>query len=158
MYLNRLEALVKIIFACLIAFTFVSCAPASNSSYDFTLPTEPQTFWLASPQEFEAFVVSFVQKFDSKFENAFVSSDLSSKQYNVHEVTLNRTAFTDLDNKPYRLTLFIAWAASSSNATSFVLMNEENVTVLDFSSGTLAFTLNAELTKALDVTFKRQTN
>lgn len=150
--------MMKIILGCFIALTFMACAPASISSYDFTLPTEPQTFWLASPLEFEAFVVSFAQKFDSKFANAFVASDLSVKQYSVHEVTLNRTAFTDVDNKPYRLTIFLAWAANSSAATSFMLMNEENTSSLEFSANTLAFALNTELTKALDAKFKRQSN
>ena len=140
------------------AMLLFSCAPSSNSSYDFDLPYTPQIFWAASPQDFESFVVSFVQNFDPKLMNAFVSSDLSVKQYSVHEITLNRNALIDMDNKLYRLTLFIAWTPTSSNATSFMLMNEENVAVLDFSSETLAFKLNAELTKALDAKFKRQPN
>jgi hypothetical protein len=141
-----------------ILFFLVSCAPASISSYDFALNYEPQIFWAASPQVLESFVVSFVQKFDPKFVNAFVSSDLSRKQYSVHEITLNGNAFVDTDGKPYRLTIFVAWAANSSNETSFILMNEENTSSLEFPVGTLAFGLNTELTKALDANFKRQSN
>lgn len=138
------------------AMLLFSCAPSSNSSYDFDLPYVPQIFWTAAPQDFESFVVAFAQKFDPKFVNAFVASDLSVRQYQVHEITLNRSAFTDIDNKPYRLTLFIAWATRSSDLTSFLLMNEENVNNLEFPVGTLAFGLNAEPTKALDAKFKRQ--
>jgi hypothetical protein len=135
-----------------------ACAPASISSYDFALNYEPQVFWVASPANLESFVVSFAQQFDSKFSNAFVASDLSSTRYNVHEITLNRNAYLDSDGKPYRLTIFVAWAASSSEAASFILMNEENTSSLNFPAGTLAFGLNEALTKALDASFKRQSN
>ncbi len=135
-----------------------SCVPNSISSYDFALNYEPQVFWAASPQTLESFVVSFAQKFDSKLSNAFVASDLSSTRYNVHEITLNRNAYLDSDGKPYRLTIFVAWAANSSDATSFILMNEENTSSLDFPGSILAFALNEALTKALDANFKRQSN
>jgi hypothetical protein len=131
-----------------------ACAPASISSYKFSLPSEPQLFWAASPSTLE----SFVQKFDPKFVNAFVSSDLSVKGYNVHEITLNRNAYFDTDGKPYRLTIFVAWAANSSAETSFILMNEENTSSLDFPANTLAFKLNTELTAALDAKFTRSSN
>ena len=137
---------------------FVSCAPASTSGYEFSLPSEPQLFWAATPSNLESFVVQFVRGFDPKFANAFVSSDLSVRGYNVHEITLNRDAYLDSDGKPYRLTIFVAWAASSSSATSFILMNEENTSSLDFPANTLAFGLNSELTKALDAQFKRLTD
>ncbi len=137
---------------------FVSCAPASISSYDFALPSNPQLFWLAMPQDFKSFVVSFVRKFDPKFTNAFVSSELSVKGNNIHEITLNRRVYVDIDNEPYRLTIFVTWAVNSSDSTSFILMNEENTSSLDFPVGTLAFALNEALIKALDVNFKRQSN
>jgi hypothetical protein len=136
----------------------VSCAPASISSYEFSLPSDPQLFWVATPANLESFVVAFAQQFDPKFANTFVASDLSVKGYNVHEVTLNRDAYLDTDGKPYRLTIFVAWATKMNDATSFILMNEENTSSLDFPANTLAFALNSELTKALDAKFKRLPN
>jgi hypothetical protein len=136
----------------------VSCAPASISSYEFSLPSEPQLFWAASPSTLESFVVSFAQQFDPKFVGAFVASNLSVKGYNVHEVTLNRDAYLDTNGKPYRLTIFVAWAANSSAETSFILMNEENTSSLEFPVDSLAFALNKALTKALDVNFRRLSN
>jgi hypothetical protein len=52
----------------------------------------------------------------------------------------------------------VAWATNSSDATSFILMNEENTSSLNFPAGTLAFGLNEALTKALDASFKRQSD
>jgi hypothetical protein len=138
-----------------ILLSLVSCAPASISSYEFSLPSDPQLFWTATPATLESFVVAFVQNFDPKFANAFVASDLSVKNYSVHEVTLNRNAYFDTDGKPYRLTIFVAWTTNSSAETSFILMNEENTGSLDFPANTLAFALNTELIKALDAKFKR---
>ncbi len=148
----------KILLTFFMTLTFVACAPASISSYEFSLPSEPQLFWAATPSTLESFVVSFAQQFDPKFANAFVASDLSVKGYSVHEITLNRNAYLDTDGKPYRLTIFVAWAANSSAETSFILMNEENASSLDFPANTLAFALNEALTKALDANFKRLSN
>jgi hypothetical protein len=95
----------------------VSCVPNSISSYEFSLPSDPQLFWAATPANLESFVVSFAQKFDSKFSNAFVASDLSSTRYNVREITLNRNAFVDSDSKPYRLTEFLHQGQNSFRTT-----------------------------------------
>jgi hypothetical protein len=52
----------------------------------------------------------------------------------------------------------VAWATKVNAETSFILMNEENTSSLNFPAGTLAFGLNEALTKALDASFKRQSD
>jgi hypothetical protein len=139
----------------LLLLLLAACAPGFNSSdNDFDISSQLQTYWVASPTELEALVLEVARKFDSKFANAYYSNDLSGNTFNIHEITLNQRAYTDSD-KPYRLTIFIAWAKNSSRETAFLLMNEEDVATLEFPSGTLAFNLNAELVKALDAKFAR---
>ena len=146
----------KYMFGLVLCAVFLfACAPATNSG----LKGDPQIYWIASPQAFESVVLSFVQSFDTKFANAVVIPDPLPAQFNnTDTIILNQNVFTDTDDKPYRLTMFVEWSASEDYAGVFTLTNEESPNSLLFTPGTLAFRLNAELTKVLDGKFRRTTN
>ena len=140
----------KILFACLITFTFIACVPASSGESD--LSTQTPIYWLTPLSDFELFVVSFARNFDEKFVNAYVVSNL----VNIHEIKLDRKPYLETDGKPYQLTIIVSERANS--VSSFLLMNEQDVIDLEFPKETLAFRLNAALTQALDAKYKRQVN
>lgn len=148
----------KLLLMAFLAFSLFACAPSTSSSeFDGTdISFIEQVFWTATRAEFETFILEFARQFDPKFRNAYRADDLSSRGYQILDLTLNSTIYTDTDNKPYRLTIFIGAPVSTTNLVSYLLMNEENVNSLEFAAGTLANRLNAELTKAIDAKFKRR--
>lgn len=88
----------KIVLAFLIAFTFISCVPNSNSFpasvFAGSFPQDPQSgdlpIWKASLEDVEPVALKAVQEFDGRFPDAFTvdltDATEAEKGLKVHEI------------------------------------------------------------------------